>query len=214
MAGKLGIVAATSVAIVAFAGVAGASHSAPPTYLDAPGATITVTSESSSGEVYHDRNTSGRSGTTCSSAAADDPSDNSRECWNDRNQLKGKDVTSEEGTAAGCRRIQGVSASPITWDGVWFNRTPPGSIPDSCGDPTTGGAKGRVYTGAAVAGVGSMGAAGGGDLASGGCVQAFAEDDTSGNVVAGAYNQAQTASGSPHAGGDDDTDVGTCFDYL
>ena len=214
MAGKLTIGAAITVVVVAFAGVAGASHSTPPTFLDAPGVTLTVTTESTSGDVYHDRNSSGRSGTTCTAAPADDPSDNSRECWNDRGQLKGKDVTGEEGTAAGCQRIQGVSAAPVTWDGVWFNRTPPGSIPDACGDPTTGGAKGRVYTGAAVGGAGSAGAAGGGNLASGGCVQVFAEDDTPGNVVAGAYNQAQTASGSPHGGGDDDTDIGTCFDYL
>lgn len=214
MSRKLGTVVAIALVVLAIGSVAGASHSTPPSYLDAPGLTITVTTESTAGEVYHDRNTSGRSGTTCTSATGDDAGDNARECWNDRNQLKGKDVTGEEGTAAGCQRIAGASASGVTWDGVWFNRTPPGSIPDACGDPTTGGAKGRAYTGAAVAGAGSAGAAGGGDLASGGCVQAFAEDDTSGNVVSGAYNQAQTLSGSPHAGGDDDTDTGVCFDYL
>ncbi|HEX9695921.1 MAG TPA: hypothetical protein VGB64_06365 [Actinomycetota bacterium] len=204
-----------ALAVAAPAGWALASHSAPPTYIDAPGATITVTSESSGGEVYHDRNTGGRSGTTCTAAATDDPGDNTRECWNDRSQLRDKNVTNDEGTAASCRRIQGQSVPGVaTWDGVWFNRTPPGAIPDACGDPTTGGAKGRVYTGAAIGSVGSAGVAAGGDLASGGCVQGFAEDDTTGNVVSSAYTQAQAAAGQPHTGGDDDTDLGICFDYL
>lgn len=204
-----------AIAVAAPSGWAFASHSAPPSYVDAPGITISVTSESSGGEVYHDRNTAGRNGTKCTSASGDDQNDNAGECWNDRTQLQGKDVGNDEGTPAGCRRIQGAGQPGVaTWDGVWFNRTNPGTIPDACGDPTTGGAKGRVYTGAGISGVGSFGAAGGGDLASGGCVQGFAEDDTAGNVVSGAYRQAQALTGSPHAGGDDDTDVGVCFDYL
>lgn len=197
------------------AGTAFASHSTPPSYIDAPGVTVTTTTESSSGEIYHDRNSAGRSGTACTAAGADDAGDNARECWNDRSQLQGKDVGSDEGTPASCRRIQGHSVPGVaTWDGVWFNRTPPGSVPDACGDPTTGGAKGRAYTGAGISGVGSAGAAGGGDLAGGGCVQGFAEDDTQGNVISGAYTQVQMASGQPHSGADDDTDAGVCFDYL
>ncbi|HVL89383.1 MAG TPA: hypothetical protein VM841_04015 [Actinomycetota bacterium] len=209
---------ATIVAALAVAAPAGgtfASHAQPPQYVDAPGVTITITSESSGDEVYHDRNTAGRSGTKCTAAGSDDPNDNARECWNDRSQLRDKDVTNDQGTPASCRRIQGQTVPGVaTWDGVWFNRTPSGTIPDTCGDPTTGGAKGRVYTGAAATSVGSAGVAGGGDLVSGGCVQGFVEDDTPGNLVSSAVTQAQVLAGQPHSGGDDDTDAGVCFDYL
>lgn len=213
MTPRLLIVAAITGLLTA-GGLAHANHTRPPDYVDAGPLTLSISTESKAGDIYHDRNTAGRAGTKCTASTTDDGTgDSTGECFNDRNQLKAKDVTAEEGTAANCRRVQDASAAPVTFDGVWFNRTPQGTVPDGCGDPTTGGAKGRVYTGMHLAGVGSLGVAGGGDLASGGCVQAFAEDDTSGNVISGTISQAQTAAGNAHSAVDDDTDAAVCFDY-
>lgn len=215
MTRRLLIVVAAVAGLLTAGGLARANHTRPPDYVDAGPVTLSISTESKAGDIYHDRNTAGRSGTKCTGSPSDDGTgDSTGECFNDRNQLKSKDVTAEEGTAAGCRRVQDASVAPIlTFDGVWFNRTPQGTVPDGCGDPTTGGAKGRVYTGMHAAGVGSLGVAAGGDLASGGCVQAFAEDDTPGNVVSGTISQAQSAAGTAHSAVDDDTDTAVCFDY-
>jgi hypothetical protein len=197
-----GVVAA---AVLAIGSVALAQHGSPPTYVDAGGFTLSMGVETTNGQVYHDNNTAGRSGQTCSSATADDGAgDNSTECWNSREQLKTKNVGPNEGGAVACPLVpaQNVGPNQVVFDGVWL---------DDCDAPDD--QRGRAYTGVAVAGAGNGGLAAGGDVPSqSGCVQAFGEDDTPGNLIKTTTDTLQSAGGTPHGGSDDDTDVTICGD--
>lgn len=200
----LGVVAAL---VLAVAGLASAQHGSPPTYVDAAGFTLSFGVESTNGQVYHDNGASGRSGTTCSTAGADDgTTDDATECWNSRDQLKSKNVGAGEGGAVTCALVPGANAGPnqVVFDGVLL---------DDCDAPDD--ARGRAYTGVAVAGVGNGSVAAGGDVATqSGCVQAFGEDDTPGNLIKTTTDTLQNAPpGAPqHGGSDDDTDVTICAD--
>lgn len=98
---------------------------------------------------------------------------------------------------------QGVTAGPATWGGFYDNT---GSFPS--GD-------GRVWTGAAVAGVGQTSVAAGGGAASGkpfGCVTWYGRDDLPGHPIATVVDQLTHIGATPS--GDEDTDVQVCGHLL
>lgn len=201
------VAALGAAAVLAIGGLAFAQHGAPPYYFDVAGTALTISVESTHGGVWHDNSSPGTSGTTCTSAGADDGTgDDTTECWNSREQLKAKNVGSAEGGAATCALVPGQNVGPnqVVFDGVWL---------DDCDAPNDN--RGRAYTGVAVAGAGNGSLAAGGDAdARTGCVQAFGEDDTPGNVIKTTTDALQNAQpGAPqHTGSDDDTDVGICGD--
>ena len=194
-------------ATLAAGGVAVAQHGDPPRYVGlAPVFGVTISVESTGGEVYHDNASNGTSGTSCTTTTADDgTTDDAKECYNDRTQLRNKNVSAAEGGAANCALAPGQNVNnQVVFDGVWL---------DECGAPSD--AKGRVYTGVAVAGAGNGGLAAGGDATTqSGCVQAFGEDDTAGNSIKMVTDSLQSAGGTPHSGTDDDADVALCGDVM
>lgn len=164
----------------------------------------TFSVETGNGEVYH-QNSQETGGTSCTASATDDAgSDNGRECYNSRDQLKAKNITAAEGGAATCQLAPGASQAGVVFDGVWVDQCTPSDT------------RGRVYTGVAVAGAGNGGVGAGGDAATqSGCVQAVGEDDTSGNFIKLVTDSAQNAqSPGSHTGSDDDSDVSLCGDVL
>lgn len=197
-----------AIATVAAGGIALAQHGSPPQYISVDTVVgITFSVESAGGEVYHDNASAGTSGTQCTATTGDDgATDDTRECYHDRNQLKDKDTGADEGGNATCTLVPGTNLGPnqIVFDGVFL---------DECGPPAGGNTTGRAYTGVAVAGVGNGGLAAGGNAgARSGCVQAFGEDDTSGNYIKMGTDRLQSAGGTPHSGSDDDSDVSLCGD--
>lgn len=205
---RLVLVASVAMLMLALGGAAFGQHGAGPTYIDGGGFTLSIGVETTNGQVYHDNGTAGRSGQTCGSAVADDGAgDDTTECWNAREQLKSKNVGSGEGGAANCALVTGQNFGPnqVVFDGVWL---------DDCDAEVPADTRGRAYTGVAVAGAGNGGLAAGGDAsAQSGCVQAFGEDDTSGNLIKSATDTLQNAAApGSHGGTDDDTDVTICGD--
>jgi hypothetical protein len=206
---KRAVLIASLIATFAFAfgGLAWAQHGAPPSYFDIGGTALTIGVETTSGQVYHDGSSSGVSGQKCTTAGADDgATDDTTECWNSREQLKSKDVGAAEGGPVACALVpsQNVGSNQVVFDGVWL---------DDCDAPNDN--RGRAYTGVSVAGAGNGSVATGGDAdGKSGCVQAFGEDDTPGNLIKTTTDAAQNAADPsyPHGGTDDDTDLTVCGD--
>jgi hypothetical protein len=203
------------VASIAATGIALAGHGAPPTYVQAPSPiplSFTVSQESDGGQVYHDNGSAGTSGTACTASATDDTGvDNTGECWNNRTDLRSKDVTAAEGGAANCALVPGQSAGGVIFDGVYV-----ASTATNCISPGTAG---RVYTGALIPMTGSAGVAAGGNAATqGGCAQVFVEGDAPiGTAIAGVVNTVlSTVNPASHPPGstDNDTDATICGDAV
>ncbi len=191
---------AVALAVAGPAAQVWAQHNAPPTTVTLPGGAghLTFSVESRKG--------AGATGVNCrapSNAAA------GAECYDDYRDSKG----GSGGTAqypfgrdlVGTNQVNGgtcvgvPSGCTVTWGGLYAN-TP--------GGPS---ANGRAWTGLAVAGLGSMSVAAGGGAADAsghpnGCVIVFAQDDTSGDVIAGAL----TTIGANDDPNGDDTDVQLC----
>lgn len=134
-----------------------------------------------------------------------------RDCWTSRQQLKS--APTDEGGTVTCYHVPASPAGVpvVTFDGVMSNG-PTNPATGLCGTPD-GQPQGRLYTGVGVVGVGQGSAAAGGSLADGGCVQAFGQDDTPNNTIAGTINTViHTLTGAPNTP-DDEADVTACFGY-